>query len=452
MSDLTEAHSPGSNGVDVGGDGTADAKPRTISRRLAAIIVAIALVGGGTGAAIALSSVSSGAQDPASAVDNLLSAADHSDALGVLDAIAPGERQAIEPGFSDLVNQLERLGVLSQGTNLSDIAGLTLHFSKVALTTRTLTPDLVAVSITGGTVTETVDPAKFPIGTFVDQFAPSVIRGAVRSETAPVRTGSSAIVTEDVNGSWHVSLGYTIVYDALRAKGESGIPQDLAGEIHPTGAASADDAVRAFIDNSAAFNLSGLIGDLAPGEMGALQTYAPEILGRAESALGNEQSKIHLKVTGMNLSDSAVNGGTLVKVSDLGLSASIGAITITIKNGCVSETTVAGTTSHCPSPASKSAEARRVLAVLPSSLRPLATRLLTTHPAIGIVALDEGGGWYLSPVATALDDIDAYLSILQPQDLVAIGDLARNPAEARALARSLEAIATSGLTSGSGLL
>jgi hypothetical protein len=427
-----------------------DARRRAPWKRALAVMVAVALVGGGAGAAIALSSSSEGATSPSSAVDALLAAADRSDLLGVLDAIAPGERQVIEPGLTDLVHQLERLGILSSRLDLTDIAGFGLHFSKITSRTRSISSDLAAVTITGGSVSESVNPSELPVGTFLTGLVGGALRGGARTHSSSAMTGASAIVTEKVGGSWYVSLGYTIAFDALRAKGESGVPPS-AGAIQPAGTSSADGAVRAFIDDSAAFNISGLISGLAPGEVGALQTYAPEVIGRAESALSKAKSAVQLKVTGMRLSDETVSGGTLVRVSDLGLSASFRGITISIKGGCVAVTAPTGTTSHCPSPTSRSVEEQRILAVLPASLRSLATRLLTTHPDTGIVSVNENGQWFVSPTATLLHDVNAYLAILEPQDLQAIANLARNPAEAKAIARALEQLSLSGVTSGSGL-
>ena len=153
----------------------------------------------------------------------------------------------------------------------------------------------------------------------------------------------------------------------------------------------------------------------------------------------------------MEFSDTPVSGGTLVKVKDLGLSASVRGFTIGIKGGCVSVTTPAGTNqSICPTATSKSREEQRLLSVLPPSLRPLTSRLFTMRPAIGIVAVNQDGAWFVSPTATVLYDLDASLSILQPQDLQTIATLARHPAEIRVLERALQRLASSGLTNGGG--
>ena len=142
---------------------------RSRRRKLTVIsaVIALALIGGGVGVAVADSTASAGASDPSAAVNNLLNVADRGDLLGALDALAPGERSAIEPGLIGLVDQLKRLGVLSPTTNLNDLHGFSLHFSGIQMKTTMLTPTLAAVTITAGRVVSSVIPTQLPLGPFV---------------------------------------------------------------------------------------------------------------------------------------------------------------------------------------------------------------------------------------------------------------------------------------------
>jgi len=56
-----------------------------------------------------------GAATPAGAVSDLFTALGNSDVIGMLDSVAPGERDAIEPGLEDIFGQFKRLGILSTG-------------------------------------------------------------------------------------------------------------------------------------------------------------------------------------------------------------------------------------------------------------------------------------------------------------------------------------------------
>ena len=67
-------------------------------------------------------------------------------------------------------------------------------------------------------MTGTFDAAKLPVGSFVSTLTHGLLSGAKQTSTSNVTTGREAIVTEQVNGTWYVSLGYTIAYDALRSE------------------------------------------------------------------------------------------------------------------------------------------------------------------------------------------------------------------------------------------
>ncbi|MGP8204493.1 MAG: flagellar basal body protein FliL, partial [Acidimicrobiales bacterium] len=98
--------------------------PRRWGRVFLTIAAAVALVGAGTGTSLALSSSSpAGASTPAGAVSDLFTALGNSDVIGMLDAVAPGERDAIEPGLQNIFDQLKRLGILSSGADLGDLTG-----------------------------------------------------------------------------------------------------------------------------------------------------------------------------------------------------------------------------------------------------------------------------------------------------------------------------------------
>ena len=434
-------------------DGTADhealghdiASPHKAEHRRAprvlAIVVALLLVGGGVGAAVALSSSSSGPSSPSSAVDSLLASANHSDLLGALAVIAPGERNAIEPGLTELVNQLIRLHVLSSNAHLGNVSGISLHFSGVHTKTEMLTSDLAAVRITSGSVTTSVSGKQLPLGSFVDHLASGVLGSYAKTQTSSAKTGRAAIVTEKVNGTWYVSIGNTIAVDELRSSGQNGAPPPVSQEVEAVGSATAEGAVRTLLLDAASFNLRGIIADLPPGEMGALQAYAPLFLGKANTSIERAREAVKLKVTNMALSGTSVAGGTLVHVGALGLSATLRGVTIGYQGGCVTIATQNGTTIRkCPTKSEMSALSKQALSALPSPLRRMVLRLGKSHPSSGFLVVNEGGRWFVSPTATLFDDVNGYLGIFEPQDLTAIAGLAENRAEWQGILRNLEQI------------
>gem|GEM_PF-1312983 len=424
-------------------------RPSRRGRRIITVVVTVCLVGGGIGAAVAATGSSGVSSNPAAAVRKLLDAANHRDLIGALDAIVPGERAAIEPGMLGLVAQLERLDVLSRNTNLKDVGGLSLHFSEIKTATTMLSSNVAAVAITSGTVTGSFDAMSLPIGSFVSRLTRGRLTGQKESSTSPVTTGREAIVTEQVNGTWYVSLGYTIAYDALRSADRLATLPPTNEAVSATGSSTPESAVATLLNDAVEFNLRGVIADLPPGEMGALQSYAPRFLGKADQSLAKARSEVTMRITHMSLSGSPIAGGTLVKVSDVGLSATVQGITLAYKDGCLTYSYLGRSVRRCPSPATTRAADKKLIAVLPRSLRGLVTRLMKDHPSFGFVTVEDNGRWFVSPVATMVDALNGTLSILQPQDLEAIASLAENPAELHTLETSVEQLLYGALGSAS---
>ena len=287
-------------------DEAAATNPRHRFRIVAVAIAAVLLVGAGAGTAIGLSGGSGGNATPAAAVNALLTAAQNSDLLGALDAIAPGERAAIEPGLKTFIHQMQRLEVLNADADPSHVPGVSFRFSEIQTSTQYLEPTIAAVSITHGTMTSAADIASLPLGSFITGLTGSLAGRPSSSHTESAATGRSALVTVNDGGSWYVSLGYTIAVDSLRSGGGTGAPPSPSLAVRPSGAASPEAAVSDFLDSLAALNLSGMIADLAPGEMGALQSYAPMFLGKANAEISRRPQGL----VPQDLGPEHVNGAT----------------------------------------------------------------------------------------------------------------------------------------------
>lgn len=400
--------------------GSRAARPPRLRRPLAASAVALSVLAAGAGTSYAVTrSAPSGAGSPAAAVQALLSAVENNDALGALAALDPGERDALTPGLLALVAQLRRLGVLSSTASLAHISGLAVHFSHVTTATTYLTPSLAEVSITGGSATSMADLAALPLGGFVRRHAGTHLNGT-RHDTSALASGTAGFATVEDGGRWYVSIGDSIAVDNLRARGETGAPP-ATGAITPTGGATPTAAVTTLLDAAAGFDLPGVVADLAPGEMGALQQYAPDFLGHATDALAREQAKVHVSLDNVELATQPAPGGTLVMVKSLGYRVTLPPdTTITYANGC--ETLRVGKRTHRQCAGATTANS--ALASLPpalqqffAALEPLTERLKASPPAIGLLTVQEGGRYYVSPVGTLLDDVDAVLARMEPSDL-----------------------------------
>ncbi|HUZ21170.1 MAG TPA: hypothetical protein VMU75_11435 [Acidimicrobiales bacterium] len=396
--------------------GTAAVRRRR-TRAAVAAALAVALAGTGIGVSLALSGGSSGGSaSPAGAVDELLTAADHSDLLGALDALVPGERDAIKPGLVGLADQLKRLHVLSASADLAHVAGLGFHFADVTTTTHYLSPALAEVSLTGGHATAGYDLAKLPLGSFVTGIAGAALHGS-RSNTARASTGRSGIVAVRQDGGWYVSLGYTAAVDSLRAAGQRDVLPP-AGGITPAGGSSPDAAVTSFVRSAASFDLRGLIADLAPNEMAALQAYAPRFLAGTDASTARARAAASIQVNELGLSSEPLGDATLVKIDSLGAVVGVRSIrlTMTFAGRCVTIALPAKTKRECAT----GAERTKALALVPAPLRPILERLSGVRPDTGIVTVEVDGQWYVSPTRTLLQDLDAELGVFRPQDLATI--------------------------------
>lgn len=386
--------------------------------RILGVVGAVAVLGAGAAVSVSLAAGgTSSASAPSDAVTNLLSAAQHSDVLGMLDSLEPAERDALKSGVTSLVGQLQRLDVLSSSTNLSNVSGLFVQFHNVTTRTDMLRPDVAAVFITGGTATAQVDPVQLPLG----GFSRSVAGGALGpthqlSTTSGISSGQSPIVTVKVGDNWYVSLGYTIAENARRA---AGAPMPSPSQAVPAvGAPSPEDAVRGFLDSAAAFDLTGMIKATPPEELAALHEYAPLFLSGAQSVLDRAKAHVSVTINSLGLGTVAQSDGSqLVQVKQLDFSVVVNRhLSVEVAGGCAHVTDSADPMidqTVCPDQSSS-------VAGLPPEIKQLLQHVRDAHPAEGLVAVQEGGQWYVDPVRTVFTDVDDLLATLGPGDLTAI--------------------------------
>ena len=395
----------------------------------AAIVAAVVLIGAGAGSSLVLASSPGGAASPAGAVQALFTAAGNSDVIGALDALAPGERDAIEPGLQDVVSQLQRLGVLSSAADLNHVAGVSLQFDNVQTTTDYLANDVAAVSVTSGSVTSTIDPNSLPLGAFIKDLAGAALAGQAQTSSSPASTGSSVFGTVEIAGRWYVSIGYSIAINALRSSSGTGAPPPAGQAVQAAGAPTAEGAVQDIFSSISNLDLEGLVADLAPDEMAALDAYAPAWLAQAQSAIDSLQGRVSIQFGNLGMSTEPLGDGTLVKVDNLAFDIKYGGDEVNYSNGCYTYVSAGQTKTVCPSQNASQSEAQ-LLSVLPPALKPIYQRFVSSRPDIGFVTVEENGSWFVSPTRTYLQVIVAVLSEFQPGDLQTL--VANGPALARA--------------------
>ena len=197
-------------------------------RRGRASIAAAALfvVGGGAltaGQLDALSASSGGSKSPEGAVEAMLDSLSANDVLGVLDNLAPGEREVIKDATIDYVDELSRLGVLSADLDLSGVPGFEFSHEGMTYDVEQANERVWLVEVTGGQITLGANVADLPLGEVLfdslelDAIGPTDTTTIDVAEQAGDEQLRVAVVEED--GAFYVSSFYTVAELAASSEG-----------------------------------------------------------------------------------------------------------------------------------------------------------------------------------------------------------------------------------------
>jgi hypothetical protein len=390
--------------------------------RMAAVVGVVALLAGGLFALTALGDDGNGPEDP---VRDFLEAAAAGDVIGMLEQLAPGERDAVREPLEDLVDELERLGVLDD-VDLADLDAYDLDLSGLELESELVTDDMAHVQIRAGTVDYALDPSRLPLGPLVEDLLDgmgirlgAMLAGAGASGTdeigsdGPIEDG---IVTIRRDGRWYISLGYTIAEQARR---EAGVPVDaLPAGVSPDGAATPEEAVEELVAAVAGLDLRRVIALLPPGEMGALQRYAGLFLSAFDDVVRELPGDLDITVDGLDVSPDADGDRATVKVDDIALTVVADGATYRVADGCVTFTQPGRAPERACAGDTGSLGGFFGLPGFGTSgdldvARPATGEL----PDVGITVVRVDGEWFVSPIRTALDAVVASLAELDRDDV-----------------------------------
>jgi hypothetical protein len=161
--------------------------------------------------------------------------------------------------------------------------------------------------------------------------------------------------------------------------------------------------------------------------MAALQSYAPMFLGKANAEISRVRNVLSLKISVPSMTTQPLGSMTLVKVSKLVLQETTRGTTITINGHCTTETYLGHSTTTC----NGAGESQSILKLLPANVQSILQRLSHGRTDEGIATVEDNGKWYISPVATLLQSVNAVVAELQPSDLALISSYAKDPAAAK---------------------
>ena len=429
-------------------------------RVIAGIVGVLVLVGGTVFAVSQLAS--SGPESPEGAVSALLDAASDEDVVGLLAALDPSEREALQQPVEDLFGQLERLEVLDESFSLGGVGGVDVEFADVTFRTEPVRDDLARVYFTGGTVSGTIDGSQVPIGDFVsdtlDRFDADIdeLDGA---EESAIDDTDVFLVARNGSDGWRVSIGYTLA-EAARISAGLALP-DAA--VAPIGADSPEAAVEGLLTSAAEFDLRSVIARLSPGELGALHDYAGLFIDEAADEMAEASQDVDVSIDDLSLRSEASGDrasvfidGFAVTVTTDELSTSVsyadecfsvdgdldelGLEETSFADGpvCVDElpeameefyesasyrstahfSTGDETTVHGPNVN----DPNGVVSSGPEIDVEFPTLPATDYPTLGITTVRVDGQWFVAPVATTMDGMVAGLEALERSHLDAIVD------------------------------
>jgi hypothetical protein len=386
------------------------AKKSRRGRAIVATVGAVAILAGGTFAAVALSS-SDGASTPSAAVAGFFSALDHEDGLGMLDALPAGERNALQPLIEEFTSEAQRLGITSKID--IQVVGLETH-------SEDLGDSVAGVWIDSGEISVNVIPHDVPIGDNLKALiehvtgVPVTITASSDRQTLHMDESDSPIVTIKEGGGWKLSAFYSFA-ESARRDSDAALPVFGQG-LDAVGSDSPEAAVKAFADATASYDLEQIMALTPPEEMRALHDYAPLFLPGAREATNQLKSNTGLVVTITRLDLDPSGGGDRRAVAITGFAAHVesndGSGDIDFDGKCF---TITGSLAKdLPNGSQKSCTGDISPVVPDLDLGDLAGRL---GQPLTITVVKEDGKWYVSPIGTVGESFLNLLRVLKPEDL-----------------------------------
>jgi hypothetical protein len=255
--------------------------PANPKRRRGLVVGAVvgALALGAGGLAVAARSGSDGSATPQAAVQKLLASAEQSDMVGVMDSLAPGERQLMLKPMLDTITELKRLEILAKKADPTKVDALVMTFTDEKFVEVPVNDRIKTVKMTAGTMTVKGDASKIPFGKLIEDLAgPDSLPKDVTTDTTDM--DGTQITTVKVDGGWHVSLLYSIAEQARI--GQDAEAPSAANAVTAKGSDSPEAAVKDMVNALADLNARKVISLLPPDEYGVLQDYGYLFLDGAD--------------------------------------------------------------------------------------------------------------------------------------------------------------------------
>ena len=394
-------------------------KKPSLFLRGAMVVAALGVAGAGVFAVGKALQDPAGPGTPDEAVTAMMTALDDGDLIGIGEVMSPAEREAfIEPMFA-LTGELQRLEVLDPEMDMAAVQGLDIDVVGLETTTEELAPGIALVSVVGGTITTSSDIASLPLGNVItDRVGDELNEVENESDTVDFSEDPMELVTIERDGSWYVSLTYTIA-EAARAETDAPLPAFGSGPA-PVGAPTPGGSVEAMVREAIALDLDGVMTQLDPEEFAALYDYSPLFLPDAQSAIDEftaefEANDITWQLDALTTSSQERNGRTIVTVDGIAASGSFDGQTFAFDatGECPSLTVGGETETFCPD----GDELAELEEFFPSF------DVFADLEGGGVTVVERDGMWFVSGVPTAIYTYVDVFAALEPEEFDAlIGD------------------------------
>jgi hypothetical protein len=399
---------------------------RGTGRTVAAALGVAALLAAGTFAVVKVvgNDSAGGASSPDEVGLQLVESLDGADVLGVIDLLLPGERETMREPMIEMFDNLRRIGVLADEASLSGIGGLELEFTDVQVVAEPTNVDDITNVRVSGSVTASIDGAKVPIGDLIiddllDGERPDMSMDATTEEFDDLQ-----FTAVEQDGRWYLSLFHSI---AESARGDQPVP---AEGITAAGADSPQGAVDALLTAVQDLKLDAALGLLDPTELEALHRYAPLFLADAQQAL--DDLGITWSVTNRSYRVEGSGSRRSVAIESLDFDASLDGVELSarIADDCVTLELDGESTQSCTGDAADPGDIEGIFDELgigdPEAGQRFVESIQDAVSDLGssssIAVHEVDGEWFVSPMRSGFDALNALLGALDRSELVEMID------------------------------
>ena len=339
--------------------------------------------------------------------EKMLVAFDDSDALAAAELLLPSERRVLTDPAFDLVDELERLEVLSD-VDLEQVNGVDVELSDTdVIVEETNADDIRHVTITG-TAEVTVSGDEIPTGPIIeDEFDEAEVSTEDSTTTEPFEL---PLVGIEQDGEWFLSAGYTIAesirqLDVDYDTGEIPDIPSVEEAIAPVGADSPDGAVEAMLDAVADKDVEAMIAQLDSGEFGALQRYAPMFIDDAQEGLDEEDFSLSITESDLRVEGDGDTREVFVEDIAIEIVENGDETYVQYSDGCVTVESGESTDEVCFTGDEVTAQLDDALDELENP-EPAEDFIAAVQDAFsdfevpGIVVTEVNGKWFVSPIGT----------------------------------------------------